>query len=130
KRNGTNQTRSAFVSIQLPGHKNTTLTPIPTQGTNTTGSAPGLVPSGQGRIPTAFPHYFSFGVLSQTYFASLLDAMRSQNGTAFAFRYQYLSGGVNTNRGWETWSQPAGQYATTYMQENAQHGYTPAFVYY
>ncbi len=86
--------------------------------------------AGRGSIPAAFPHYFSFGVLSQTYFAPLLDAMRSQNGTAFAFRYQYLSGGVNTNRGWETWSQPPGQYATTYMQENAQHGYTPAFAYY
>lgn len=62
--------------------------------------------------------------------ASLLDAQRSQNGTAYAFRYQYLAGGVNTKAGWETWNQPTGQFATYYMQESAQHGYTPAFVYY
>lgn len=62
--------------------------------------------------------------------AAALDAQRSQNGTAYAFRYQYLAGGVNTKSGWETWNQPAGQFAAFYMQENAQHGYTPAFVYY
>jgi hypothetical protein len=56
--------------------------------------------------------------------------MRTRNGSAFTFRYQYLTGGVNTGRGWETWQQPTGQFATYYMQQSAQHGYIPAFVYY
>lgn len=99
-------------------------------GTSSTGSPPGPVPSGSGIIPSAFPHYFSFGVMNGPGAASTLDAMRSQNGTAFAFRYQYLTGGVNTGSGWETWNQPAGQFATYYMQESMQHGYTPVFVYY
>jgi hypothetical protein len=62
--------------------------------------------------------------------APLLATMRSQNGTAYAFRYQYLSAGVNTHAGWETWNTPTGQFVTNYMQESAQYGYTPAFVYY
>jgi hypothetical protein len=62
--------------------------------------------------------------------ASVLDDMRSRNGAAFAFRYQYLTRGVNTGRGWETWQSPKGQFATYYMQESAQHGYLPTFVYY
>lgn len=62
--------------------------------------------------------------------AYLLDEQRSTNGTAYAFRYQYLTGGVNTGKGWETWQAPRGQFATSYMQESDQHGYIPAFVYY
>jgi hypothetical protein len=107
-------------------------TPTASGGTSNpgAGSPPGPVPTGAGGVPAAFPPYFSFGVMSSLGEASLLDSMRSQNGTAFAFRYQYLTGGVNTGHGWETWNQPAGQYATNYMQESAQHGYIPAFVYY
>jgi hypothetical protein len=103
-----------------------TLTPMPTnQGTS---SSP--VPSGSGMIPSGFPHYFSFGVINSPGAATTLDEQRSQNGTAFAFRYQYLTTGVNTGHGWETWNQPPGEFATYYMQESAQHGYIPAFVYY
>ena len=91
-------------------------------------SAP--VPSGSGTIPSGFPRSFSFGVVNAPGGTSALDTMRNQNGTVFAFRYQYVSGGVNTGRGWETWNQPAGQFATFYMQESAQHGYTATFVYY
>src|SRR5262249_36301924 len=87
-------------------------------------------PSGSGTLPAGFPRFFSFGVTNAPGEADTLDAMRSQNGTAFSFRYQYLSGGVNTGKGWETWNQPAGQFAALYMQESAQHGYIPAFVYY
>src|SRR5712692_112915 len=117
------------VPIQLASHHSSTPTSLPMQGNNS-GSPPGPVPSGSGSVPAAFPHYLSFGVMNTPGTASLLDAMRSQNGTSYNFRYQYLAGGVNTNSGWETWNQPAGQFATYYMQESAQHGYTPAFVYY
>src|SRR5260370_2364576 len=98
-----------------------------TQGTST---PPGPVPHGLGSIPAAFPRYFSFGVLSPPATASALDDMRTNNGAAITFRYQYLTGGVNAGRGWETWQQPAGQFANYYMQESAQHGYMPTFVYY
>ena len=90
----------------------------------------GPVFSGSGPLPLSFPHYFSFGVINTPREVSALDTMRRQNGTVFAFRYQYLSGGVNTGRGWETWGQPAGQTATSYMQQSAQYGYEPVFVYY
>jgi hypothetical protein len=98
-----------------------------TQGTST---PPGPIPHGLGSIPAAFPRYLSFGVMSPPATASALDDMRTNNGAAFTFRYQYLTGGVNTGRGWETWQQPAGQFADSYMQESAQHGYMPTFVYY
>jgi hypothetical protein len=123
-------TPSVSGSGQTPGvHPSSTPT---TSGgyTPSPGTPPGPVPPGNGGIPSAFPHYFSFGVMSPSGSAYLLDQMRSQNGTAYAFRYQYLTGGVNTGRGWETWNSPPGQFATNYMQESAQHGYMPVFVYY
>lgn len=114
------------VAIQVPrqlstpaAHRGTTVTP-----------GQGHVPQGQGGIPSAFPHYFSFGAMNPPGSASQLDDMRSRNGAAFSFRYQYLTGGVNTGKGWEQWQQPSGQFATSYMQESAQHGYMPVFVYY
>ena len=83
-----------------------------------------------GGIPAGFPKYFSFGVMNAPGSAQVLDGMRNSNGTVFDFRYQYLTGGVNTGSGWETWNQPAGAFAGIYMQESAQHGYIPTFVYY
>jgi hypothetical protein len=97
------QTETSSIPIQLPDHPGIT----PTQGSNQ-GMSPGSVPAGSGGVPAAFPHYFSFGVMNGPGNASLLDTMRSQNGTAYAFRYQYLSAGVNTHAGWETWNTPAG----------------------
>ncbi|HEU5227247.1 MAG TPA: hypothetical protein VFU49_05490 [Ktedonobacteraceae bacterium] len=95
-------------------------------------SPPGssIAAGGVGGIPAAFPRYFSFGVMNAPGAVAALDNMRQTNGAAFTFRYQYLSGGVNTGHGWETWNQPAGQFATFYMQESAQRGYIPTFVYY
>lgn len=113
------------VSIQVARQIST-----PTQAPYNPGTPPGPVPHGTGSIPAAFPRYFSFGVMSPPATASALDDMRTRNGAAYTFRYQYLTGGVNTGRGWETWQHPTGQFATYYMQESAQHGYMPTFVYY
>ena len=52
------------------------------------------------------------------------------SGVPWRYRYQYLSAGVNTNNGWETWNSPAGQFATNYMVDSAAHGYIPVFSYY
>src|SRR5579884_772614 len=68
-----------------------------------------------GALPASFPHYFSFGVLNAPQAASALDEMRSQNGTAFAFRYEVLSDTLNM------------QAVLQYMQESNQHKYIPAF---
>src|SRR5262249_36765436 len=104
------------------------LTPVSTISVSSGASGP--ISSGTGAIPTGFPHYFSFGATNSPGAVNKLDEQRSQNGTSYAFRYQYLAGGANTGHGWETWNQPSGQFATYYMQESAQHGYIPAFVYY
>jgi hypothetical protein len=110
-----------------------TQTPAPTTqatapATQTTSSGP--VVSASGTIPSGLPHYFSFGMLSSPNAAAQMDEQRTHNGTSYAFRYQYLTGGVTNGSGWETWNQPAGQFATYYMQDSDQHGYIPAFVFY
>jgi hypothetical protein len=114
--------------VQITPHNGQSATPA--TGTFNSGASPGPVPAGNGPIPAAFPRYFSFGVMSPPASVSALDDMRSRNGAAFTFRYQYLTGGANTGRGWETWQKPAGQFATYYMQESDQHGYMPTFVFY
>ena len=70
-----------------------------------------------GALPASFPHYFSFGVLNAPQVASALDEMRSANGTAFAFRYEMLSGTLSA------------QAVLQYMQESNQYGYIPAFIF-
>ena len=86
--------------------------------------------SGQAALPSGMPTHFSFGLMDAPGGASYLAGMRSNNGTAWDFRYQYLAGGVNTGSGWSTWNWPSGQFATNYMNESGTNGFTPAFVYY
>ena len=81
-------------------------------------------------IPSGMPTHFSFGIMDAPGDTSYLNGMRTNNGTAWDFRYQYLSAGVNTGSGWATWNSPAGQFATYYMDDSGANGYTPAFVYY
>src|SRR5258707_9297381 len=85
---------------------------------------------GSASVPAGLPSHFTFGLMDAPGDASFLDSMRQRNGTAWDYRYQYLAGGVNTGAGWSTWNQPAGAFATYYLQESASHGYRPAFVYY
>jgi hypothetical protein len=51
------------------------------------------------------------------------------SGIPWDYSYQYLSGGVNTGSGWETWNT-GGQFALYYAQGAASHGYIPVFPYY
>jgi len=50
----------------------------------------------------------------------------------FAFRYEYLAGGVNTGKGWTTWGQAGsnGGYVTDYVSDSARNATTPVFSYY
>ncbi len=116
KAGGASTNGTAPITLQLPQQNSGSAA---TPGAYNPGTPPGAVPAGSGGLPSLFPHYFSFGVMNAPGAASALDAQRSQNGTAYTFRYQYLSGGVNTHHDWEVWNTPAGQFATNYMQESA-----------
>jgi hypothetical protein len=52
------------------------------------------------------------------------------SGVAWDYRYQYLSGGVNTGGGWSTWNSPAGDFALIYMNQSSGAGFVPVLVYY
>ena len=67
----------------------------------------------QQPLPT---NHFAFGVDNVPGAVQYLNDMRATNGAAFDYRYQYLSAGVNTGHGWETWNSPAGAFATYYIQ--------------
>ena len=54
-------------------------------------------------------------------------AMRAS--APFAFRYQYLAGGVNTGQSWSTWDSGA-RFPTYYIQDSARSGIVPVFSYY
>jgi hypothetical protein len=54
----------------------------------------------------------------------------TSSGVPWKYRYQYLSAGVNTGNGWETWNSPAGAFLTFYMNASYSAGYIPVFSYY
>ena len=47
----------------------------------------------------------------------------------FGLRYQYLAGGVNTGKGWQTWN-PGGSFVSRYVAESEAHHIIPVFSYY
>jgi hypothetical protein len=51
------------------------------------------------------------------------------SGVPWSYAYQYLSGGVNTGSGWETWNS-SGQFPLYYAQGANTHSYLPVFPYY
>ncbi len=52
------------------------------------------------------------------------------SGIPWDYRYQYLTGGVNTGEGWTTWNNPPGAFVDMYLQESGSHGYIPVLTYY
>jgi hypothetical protein len=54
----------------------------------------------------------------------------TSSGVPWRYRYQYLSAGVNTGKGWETWNSPTGAFATLYMNASSSNNYLPVFSYY
>ena len=89
-------------------------------------TVPGTIPAGSlPPLPAKWPsRSLELGSTDSPGGAAALRA----NGP-FAFRYQYLAGGVNTGRGWTTWDANA-QFPITYMRESARNGMTPVFSYY
>jgi hypothetical protein len=47
----------------------------------------------------------------------------------FGLRYQYLAGGVNTGKGWQTWNA-GGSFVSLYIAESKAHHIIPVFSYY
>jgi hypothetical protein len=50
--------------------------------------------------------------------------------TPLAARYHYLSGGVNTGRGWQTFAEGDGSFVADYVSDSSTHGFYTVFSYY
>jgi hypothetical protein len=101
----------------------TTMTAPTTTASTTTTTAP----AGSGNLPPLpanWPRGLQLGMTDPPGDASAMKAT-----TGAAFRYQYLTGGVNTGGGWATWN-PDGQFVTSYVRESQASNVTPVFTYY
>ncbi|MGE5597371.1 MAG: hypothetical protein ACM3S1_15200, partial [Hyphomicrobiales bacterium] len=87
-------------------------------------SAPDVSAAGLPPVPAGWPSTLQVGMGDGPGGAAAMKA-----SAPFAFRYQYLAGGVNTGSGWATWNSN-GQFVTNYIQESASSGITPVFTYY
>ena len=78
----------------------------------------------QAPLPVGWPLAFELG------FADSPGGAAALRQTApFAFRYQYLAGGVNTGTGWSTWN-PGGDFVRFYIEDSVANGVVPVFPYY
>lgn len=80
--------------------------------------------SAHAELPAGWPQRFEIGVADQPGGAAGLKTT-----APFGFRYQYLTGGVNTGSGWSTWN-PDGTFVTRYIAESRAAGIVPVFTYY
>ncbi len=78
----------------------------------------------QGALPPGWPARLELGMADAPGGAA---AMRAT--APFAFRYQYLAGGVNTGSGWATWNTN-GDFARYYIEDSVANGIMPVFSYY
>jgi hypothetical protein len=75
-------------------------------------------------LPSGWPKQVELGM------ADAPGGAAAMKGTApFAFRYQYLAGGVNTGNGWANWDTN-GDFARFYIQDSAASGIIPVFTCY
>ena len=81
-------------------------------------------PASGAALPRAWPDRFEIGVADQPGGASEI-----RRHAPFGFRYQYLTGGVNTGSGWSTWNE-RGTFVTRYIAESRAAGVIPVFTYY
>ena len=85
-----------------------------------------LVPSAraQAPLPAGWPARIELGMGDAPGGAAGMKAT-----APFAFRYQYLAGGVNTGWGWATWNTN-GDFARYYIEDSVNNGIIPVFTYY
>ena len=78
----------------------------------------------QAPLPSGWPNRIELGMGDSPGGAAAMKAT-----APFAFRYQYLAGGVNTGNGWATWNAN-GDFARFYIQDSMANGIIPVFTYY
>ena len=78
----------------------------------------------QAPLPAGWPGRIEIGMGDAPGGAAAMKAT-----APFGFRYQYLSGGVNTGNGWATWNSN-GDFPRFYIQDSAANGIIPVFTYY
>src|SRR5262245_2852169 len=78
----------------------------------------------QSTLPSGWPNRLELGQADSPGGAAAMKAT-----APFAFRYQYLAGGVNTGSGWATWNTN-GDFARFYIQGSMANGIIPVFTYY
>jgi hypothetical protein len=110
---------AAFLSLFLVSEG---AAPLGAQGrTQTQGQAQ---PQALAPLPAGWPSRVELGMGDSPGGAAVMKAT-----APFAFRYQYLAGGVNTGNGWANWN-PGGDFAKFYIQDSAASGIIPVFTYY
>lgn len=77
---------------------------------------------------SALPRHFGLGLKAPPDETGL-DGWLPNSGVPWDYAYEYLSGGVGTGGGWETWNAGA-QYPLIYARSAASRGYVPVFSYY
>src|SRR5205814_1227905 len=83
------------------------------------GVAHAAAPSQAAAVAAALPQTrLEFGVANDPGNLGWMTA----SGVPWGYRYQYLSAGVNTNQGWETWTSPTGAFATSHMDASSATG--------
>jgi hypothetical protein len=104
------------------GATTTTTTSTSTTSTSTTSTT---IPSASlASLPAGWPRSLELGMADSPGGAAAMEA-----SAPFSFRYQYLSGGVNTGAGWSTWN-PNGQFVSYYVAESQAAHIIPVFTYY
>jgi hypothetical protein len=76
--------------------------------------------------PAGIPHRLGIGLMNSP---EQLGWMTS-SGIPWDYRYQYLTGGVNTGGGWANWTWPYGSFVDSYLNDSGSNGYIPVFTYY
>ncbi len=103
----------------------TTTTTKPTKTTTSSTTTSTTIPaSSLAPLPAGWPTTLQLGMADSPGGAATMAA-----SAPFSFRYQYLSGGVNTGTGWATWNTN-GQFVTYYIAESQAAHIIPVFTYY
>lgn len=76
-------------------------------------------------LPPGWPGHLMIGMADPENGAADLRAT-----TQLEARYHYLSGGVNTGKGWLTWAQGDGSFVSGYIADSQASGFLPVFSLY
>jgi hypothetical protein len=107
------------------GHPKPSFTPGASPSVGLLSPTPGQ-PAVSITVPEGLPQRLGLGLMNNPL---QLDWMTS-SGIPWDYRYQYLTGGVNTGDGWTTWGSPQGSFVDEYLQDSAKDSYVPVFSYY